>query len=135
MNRCELFAGLAAVASAPALPRDSFTQPISSGVLPGDLAMDPRRPQYHLLPKANWMNDPDAPIYWKGIYHMFYQYNPDGAYWGNMHWGHAVSPDMVHWKNLPIAISPTPGGPDADGCFTGTAIIENGGVVVLYTGV
>jgi beta-fructofuranosidase len=66
---------------------------------------------------------------------MFYQYNPDGAYWGNMHWGHAISSDMIHWKNLPIAVSPTAGGPDADGCFTGTAVLEGGQVVVLYTGV
>jgi beta-fructofuranosidase len=135
MNRRELFAGLAAVASAPALPRDSFKQPISPGVLPGDLAMDPRRPQYHLLPRANWMNDPDAPICWKGVYHMFYQYNPDGAYWGNMHWGHAASPDMIHWRHLPVALAPTPGGPDSDGCFTGTAVIQDGRVAILYTGV
>jgi beta-fructofuranosidase len=99
------------------------------------LASDPLRPQFHLLPPSNWVNDPNAPVYWEGKYHMFYQYNPDGAYWGNMHWGHAISEDMVHWKNLPIAVSPTPGGPDADGCFTGTAVIDNKKVVVLYTGV
>ena len=67
------------------------------------------------------MNDPDGPVYWKNNYHMFYQYNPNGAYWGDMHWGHAISTDMVHWKHLPVAFSPTPGGPDADGCFTGTS--------------
>jgi beta-fructofuranosidase len=50
------------------------------------LAHDPHRPQYHFLPAANWMNDPNGPIYWKGVYHMFYQYNPRGAYWGDMHW-------------------------------------------------
>ena len=100
-----------------------------------ELARDPLRPQYHLLPAANWINDPNAPIYWNGEYHMFYQYNPDGAYWGDMHWGHAISNDMVHWKNLPIAIAPTPGGPDADGCFTGTAVLEGNEVIVLYTGV
>lgn len=100
-----------------------------------ELARDPLRPQYHLLPAANWINDPNAPIFWNGQYHMFYQYNPDGAYWGDMHWGHAISDDMVHWKNLPIAIAPTPGGPDADGCFTGTAVIEGNEVIVLYTGV
>ena len=82
------------------------------------LASDPRRPQIHLLPPANWMNDPNGPIYWNGQYHMFYQYNPDGAYWGNMHWGHAVSPDMLHWRHLPVALAPTAGSPDADGCFT-----------------
>jgi beta-fructofuranosidase len=100
-----------------------------------ELARDPLRPQYHLLPPANWINDPNAPIYWQGKYHMFYQYNPDGAYWGDMHWGHAISDDMVHWKNLPVAIAPTPGGPDADGCFTGTAVVQDDKVIVLYTGV
>ena len=65
--------------------------------LPQALAADPRRPQFHLLPAANWMNDPNGPIYWHGKYHMFYQYNPNGAYWGDMHWAHATSPDMIHW--------------------------------------
>jgi len=72
------------------------------------LADDPLRPQFHLLPAANWMNDPDGPIYFDGRYHMFYQYNPDGAYWGNMHWAHATSPDMMHWHHEPIALAPTP---------------------------
>ena len=81
------------------------------------------------------MNDPNGPVYWKGQYHLFYQYNPGGAFWGDMHWGHAVSADMVHWKHLPIALSPTPGGPDADGCFTGTAVIQDSRVVIVYTGV
>ncbi len=99
------------------------------------LAEDPRRPQFHLLPAANWMNDPNGPIYWHGKYHMFYQYNPDGAYWGDMHWGHSTSADMVHWKHLPVAISPTPGGPDAGGCFTGTTVVDGGMVTAIYTGV
>ncbi|HUY80259.1 MAG TPA: glycoside hydrolase family 32 protein [Acidobacteriaceae bacterium] len=99
------------------------------------LARDPRRPQFHLLPKRNWTNDPNGPVYWKGQYHMFFQYNPDGAYWGDMHWGHAVSPDLVHWRHLPVALAPTPGGPDAQGCFSGTAVIDGGEVAVLYTGV
>lgn len=100
-----------------------------------DLAMDPRRPQFHLLPAANWMNDPNGPIYWNGSYHMFYQYNPNGAFWGDMHWAHAISTDMVHWDHLPIALSPTPGGPDAGGCFSGTAVVQDGVVTVIYTGV
>jgi beta-fructofuranosidase len=99
------------------------------------LALDPRRPQYHLLPAANWMNDPNGPIYWNGKYHMFFQYNPDGAYWGDMHWDHAISKDMIYWKHLPVALAPTPGGPDAAGCFTGTAVLQDGKVVLMYTGV
>jgi beta-fructofuranosidase len=93
------------------------------------------RPQFHLLPKANWMNDPNGPIYWRGQYHMFFQCNPDAAVWGDMHWAHAVSPDMIHWKHLPIALAPTPGGPDRDGCFSGSAVDDGGIATFVYTGV
>lgn len=106
-----------------------------AAIASAELASDPRRPQYHLLPHAHWMNDPNGPIYWNGQYHMFYQYNPDAAVWGDIHWGHAISPDMVRWRHLPVALSPTPGGADADGCFSGTAVVHNGRVAVLYTGV
>jgi beta-fructofuranosidase len=99
------------------------------------LAADPHRPQYHLLPAANWMNDPNGPIFWQGKYHMFYQYNPNGAFWGDMHWGHAVSEDMVRWKHLPVALAPTPGGPDKDGVFSGCAVADDGGVTAIYTSV
>jgi len=99
------------------------------------LAADPLRPQFHLLPARNWMNDPDAPIYWNGHYHMFFQYNPNAAVWGDMHWAHSVSPDMVHWQHLPLALTPTPGGPDQDGCFSGSAVAQAGAVAILYTGV
>src|SRR5882762_9466245 len=99
------------------------------------LASDPLRPQFHLLPAKNWMNDPNGPIYWKGMYHMFFQYNPGAAVWGDMHWAHAVSPDMIHWKHLPIALAPTPGWDDADGCFTGSAVDDHGTATFLYTGV
>ena len=99
------------------------------------LAADPLRPQCHLLPAKNWMNDPNGPIYWKGQYHMFFQYNPNAAVWGDMHWAHAVSPDMIHWRHLPMALVPTPGGDDADGCFTGSAVDNDGTAAILYTGV
>ncbi len=97
--------------------------------------MDPLRPQCHLMPARNWMNDPNGPIYWKGRYHMFFQYNPNAAVWGDMHWAHAVSEDMIHWRHLPIALAPTPGGDDADGCFTGSAVDDHGTATFLYTGV
>jgi len=100
-----------------------------------ELAKDPRRPQFHLLPARNWMNDPNGPIFWKGKYHMFFQYNPNAAVWGDMHWDHAVSTDMIHWKHLPVALAPTPGGPDTDGCFSGTAVVHNGTPTFIYTGV
>ncbi len=100
-----------------------------------EIAADPLRPQFHLLPQRNWMNDPNGPIFWKGKYHMFFQYNPDAAVWGDMHWAHAESPDMVHWKHLPVALAPTPGGYDADGCFSGSAAVFDGTPTILYTGV
>jgi beta-fructofuranosidase len=99
------------------------------------LASDPLRPQYHLLPAHNWMNDPNGPIWFAGRYHMFYQYNPEGSIWGNMHWAHATSPDMIHWEHEPIALSPTPDGADRDGVFSGSAIIDKGRPAVVYTGV
>ena len=83
------------------------------------LAADHQRPKVHFLPAANWMNDPNGPIYWKGRYHMFYQHNPNAAVWGDMHWGHAVSSDMIHWRHLPMALAPTHGGIDKDGVFSG----------------
>ena len=98
------------------------------------LQADPQRPQYHFLPRANWMNDPNGPIQWKGYYHLFYQYNPNGAYWGDMHWGHARSKDLVHWTHLPVALAPTTGGPDKNGCFSGSAFINDGTPILVYTG-
>ncbi|MGC2194669.1 MAG: glycoside hydrolase family 32 protein [Terriglobales bacterium] len=103
--------------------------------LPARLASDRTRPQYHLLPAANWMNDPNGPIYYKGRYHMFFQYNPNGAFWGSMHWGHATSPDMIHWQHEPIALAPTPGGYDRDGVFSGSAILNGDTPTLIYTGV
>jgi beta-fructofuranosidase len=99
------------------------------------LARDPLRPQFHLLPAANWMNDPNGPVFWKGKYHLFFQYNPNGAYWGDMHWAHAVSTDLVHWKHLPVALAPTPGGYDSEGCFSGSTVIDHGTPTIIYTGV
>src|SRR5260370_42515275 len=99
------------------------------------LMSDPLRPQFHLLPRANWMNDPCAPRFFRGQYHMFFQYNPGAAVWGDMHWAHAVSPDLIHWKHLPLALAPSPDGPDADGCFTGSAVDDHGTATLIYTGV
>jgi beta-fructofuranosidase len=110
-------------------------EPFENEPLQKKLAADPQRPQYHLMPPANWMNDPNGPIFWKGQYHMFYQHNPTGAFPESTHWGHAVSPDLVHWKHLPIALAPTPGGPDKDGCWSGCAVVDRGVPTLVYTGV
>lgn len=100
-----------------------------------DFALDPHRPTFHFLPPANWMNDPNGLIHWKGKYHLFYQYNPNGAFHATMHWGHAWSDDLVHWEHLPIALAPSPEGPDADGCYSGCAVDVNGIATFMYTGV
>ncbi len=99
------------------------------------LSSDPLRPQYHLLPAHNWMNDPNGPIFFGGRYHMFHQYNPQAATWGNMNWAHATSLDMIHWRHEAIALSPTPGGPDRDGVFSGSAVLDHGKPTMIYTGV
>ena len=101
----------------------------------GAIARDPARPSYHLLPPHNWMNDPNGPIWWKGEYHLFYQLNPNAAVWGDMHWGHAVSTDMIHWRHQPVALAPTPGGADSEGCFSGSAVVFDGKPTFIYTGV
>lgn len=79
------------------------------------------RPRFHFTPEANWMNDPNGMFYYKGKYHLFYQYYPDSTVWGPMHWGHAESSDLVNWQHLPIALYP-----DSIGCiFSGGAIVDN----------
>ncbi|MGO8817616.1 MAG: glycoside hydrolase family 32 protein [Terriglobia bacterium] len=107
-----------------------------SAVAPHErLAADPLRPQYHFLPKANWVNDPNGPILWKGYYHLFYQYSSTIEPQGPKYWGHSRSNDMVHWEHLPLALAPSPGGPDKDGCWSGSAFVNDGVPTLVYTGV
>jgi sucrose-6-phosphate hydrolase SacC (GH32 family) len=102
---------------------------------------EPYRPQFHFSPQKNWTNDPNGLVYFEGEYHLFYQYNPFGDKWGHMSWGHAVSRDMVHWQELPVAL-PEEGGVMI---FTGSAVVDDrntsgfcaGGkpcMVAVYTG-
>ncbi|XP_027368885.1 beta-fructofuranosidase, soluble isoenzyme I-like [Abrus precatorius] len=93
-----------------------------------------QRTAFHFQPEKNWMNDPDGPLFHMGWYHLFYQYNPDSAVWGNITWGHAVSTDMIHWLYLPIAMLPD-NSFDINGVWTGSAtILPSGKIIMLYTG-
>ena len=81
------------------------------------------------------MNDPNGLIGAQGQTHLFYQYNPNGPSWGSIHWGHAISRDLVHWKQQPVAMAPRRGKPDADGCWSGTSVITPDGPLFFYTAV
>jgi beta-fructofuranosidase len=136
-SRREFLGTAAAVMASAALGRGGLrAQTPAQGELPTEetLAHDPRRPQFHLLPARNWMNDPNGPIYWNGSYHMFFQYNPHAAVWGDMSWNHAISPDMLHWTHLPVALTPTPDSSDSFGVFSGSAIAVGKRVYAVYTG-
>lgn len=92
------------------------------------------RPSYHFVPEKNWMNDPNGVIYYKGEYHLFYQYNPDDYHWGNLHWGHAKSKDLVHWNHLPIALYPSRDKGELH-CFSGCAVVNGNEPVIFYTSI
>ncbi len=85
------------------------------------------RPQFHFTPEENWHNDPNGLVYYDGEYHLFYQYNPKGKEWGYMHWGHAISTDLIHWEHLPIALYPDENSEDKEYCtaFSGSAIVDD----------
>ncbi|NHI92628.1 MAG: hypothetical protein EAX96_09000 [Candidatus Lokiarchaeota archaeon] len=92
----------------------------------------PYRPKFHFIAPSNWMNDPNGTIYYKNEYHLFYQHNPYGTKWGNIHWGHAKSKDLVHWTHMPIALVPSKELGE-NHCFSGCCVINNEVPTILYT--
>ena len=92
---------------------------------------EPFRPTFHFSPAKNWTNDPCGLFFKDGLYHLFFQYNPFGDQWGHMSWGHATSRDLIHWKELPVAI------PESNGVmiFTGSSVVEpSGRIASIYSG-
>lgn len=99
------------------------------------LIKEENRPSFHLSTRTGWMNDPNGFSYYKGEYHLFYQYYPYDVHWGPMHWGHATSKDLLHWTYLPAALAPDEFY-DMDGCFSGNAAeLPDGRQLLMYTGV
>lgn len=92
------------------------------------------RPQLHFTAPQNWMNDPNGLIYYQGQYHLFYQHFPYSCEWGTMHWGHAVSGDLVTFQHMPIALYPS-NQYDRNGCFSGSAVEYNGKMYLYYTSI
>lgn len=92
-----------------------------------------KEPAFHITGKTGWINDPNGLIYFKGQYHAFFQYYPHDTKWGPMHWGHVVSDDLTHWQYLPVALAPGGDG-DKNGCFSGSAIVHDDKLWLVYTG-
>eukprot|EP00297_Palpitomonas_bilix_P003577 CAMPEP_0113884284 /NCGR_PEP_ID=MMETSP0780_2-20120614/10166_1 /TAXON_ID=652834 /ORGANISM="Palpitomonas bilix" /LENGTH=587 /DNA_ID=CAMNT_0000871875 /DNA_START=117 /DNA_END=1880 /DNA_ORIENTATION=+ /assembly_acc=CAM_ASM_000599 len=126
---------LAAVIIVVVIASTSASPPVGGGGNVTDAVVtDILRPRFHVMPARNWMNDPNGPFVYNGMYHLFFQYNPSAAVWGNMHWYHVVSPNLVKWKRLPIALYPDMPY-DKDGVFSGSAVVVDGIPYLYYTGV
>jgi beta-fructofuranosidase len=93
------------------------------------------RPLLHIRPDRGWLNDPNGVCRVDGVYHVFYQHNPGEPIHGNIHWGHASSTDLLRWHDNPVALSPSPGGVDAGGCWSGCIVDDDGVPTAVYTAV
>ncbi|MEU8975383.1 glycoside hydrolase family 32 protein [Streptomyces monashensis] len=99
------------------------------------MSHDPHTPLFRVRPPTGWINDPNGPFRWRSRHHLFYQCNPHAPVHADIHWGHASSRDLVHWEHHPIALAPTPGGPDEAGCWSGCMVDDAGTPTAVYTGV
>ena len=101
-----------------------------------EVARGQMRQRFHFMGQTGWINDPNGLIFFRGKYHVFYQYNPFGSFWSEMYWGHAVSEDLLHWDYLPIALAPSENYDDhpQGGCFSGSAVEKDGRLYLFYTG-
>ena len=96
---------------------------------------DPAFPRFHARPAKGWINDPNGLSFVEGRYHVFFQYNPDSARHHGICWGHLSSPDLVRWREEPVALRPRPGGPDALGCWSGVVTDDSGVPTAAYSGI
>lgn len=114
-----------------------MTTTATSTTVPTELiaraAVDTHRPAYHFTAPAGWLNDPNGLTQRGGEYHLFYQFNPYAPVHDRIHWGHAVSTDLVHWRELPIALTPSEG-PDVDGCWSGVLVYDGDTPTIVYSG-
>lgn len=114
-----------------------MTATFASTLVPEELlaraAVDRHRPVYHFTAPAGWLNDPNGLTQRHGEYHLFYQFNPSAPVHDRIHWGHAVSTDLVHWRDLPIALTPSEGA-DVDGCWSGVLVYDGDTPTIVYSG-
>ena len=101
-----------------------------------EIAQHPWREYYHFHPSVGWMNDPHGLIQFQGKFHLFYQHNPFSGKCGTMHWGHAISKDLIYWEHQPEALAPSENYDDWEGggIFTGSAIEHQDELILFYTG-